>query len=496
MSISMKDLFSRQEIVGEIISLRNSLANHPEGLKMSLREAHKRLLAFADGNGFSRGCRRSEAIKIDFVVGEKELGEVIPQWVPVAGTTTLVRDNITGERRFREDFAGETRTVEGILARSHITYEDFPFKTYHTYYDWNFHVRYDKQYTYLISPVNHEGEMECEWDTAFLPSWAWPQDGDRVWLVGRWIYDCGHPKNNLHRSELHPIKAVASFRTQATDFAGNSGPTRANHAILFIGRDGGYWRQPINDQDYAFDLYLPPKPYAEAVPRFKVVPQTGTLPVQPQITPFPANEPRALRVVIPLKGVEPHPENYGVIISAGWSDPRGTEAAAVKRFRVTVEEILMDANLDPDAFDKDEWYVYVGINGRWKVWKSLSGESHKLNYSVELPLHPSDQIHITACGFEADEINGLMGRDIGLSFAELFDLGRLRDNAEKIRDGFLSLGISGLGTGKFWEEFNINNEPLDRDSFFSQFHPPQGLDTVTVASPQKGYRLRYKIEAI
>ena len=61
----------------------------------------------------------------------------------------------------------------------------------------------------------------------------------------------------------------------------------------------------------------------------------------------------------------------------------------------------------------DEWYVYVGVNGRWNVWKSLSGASHRLNYSVDLALHPSDHIHITACGFEADEIDNLMGHDIG-----------------------------------------------------------------------------------
>ena len=44
MSMSMRDLFSRQGIAGEVISLRHSLANHPEGLQMSLREAHRRLL--------------------------------------------------------------------------------------------------------------------------------------------------------------------------------------------------------------------------------------------------------------------------------------------------------------------------------------------------------------------------------------------------------------------------------------------------------------------
>ena len=336
MTISVKELFGRQGIEGEVISVRNSLANHPDGIKMGLREAHLRLLTLADGNGVARGCRRPGSLTLGVPgIFEKDVGLELPGWVPVAGETQVVRDNTSGETiiRFREDFAGETRTVEGILARSHITYTDFPFRPWHTFYDWNFHVRVDRQYTYLHSPTNvldDDGLIECEWDTAFLPDWAWPQDGSRVWMVGRWIYDCGHPTANGHKSEIHPPKALVSFRSEAVQFDGNQGPVRANQAVLFIGRDGGYWRQPINDQNYAFDLYLPPKPYEEAVPVLKTEPQTGALPVQPQFTPFPAGAPRALRVVIPLKGVEPHPENYGAIISAGWSDPRRTESAAVR----------------------------------------------------------------------------------------------------------------------------------------------------------------------
>lgn len=153
MSISMRDLFSRQGIAGEVISLRHSLVNHPEGLKMSLREAHRRLLTPADGDGFSRGCRRPESVKIglsipvvDFTLFEQGIGGVLPSWVPIAGTTHIFREPTTGETGFRADFAGETRTLEGILVRSKIAANDFPFKPWHTYYDWNFDVRVDTQY--------------------------------------------------------------------------------------------------------------------------------------------------------------------------------------------------------------------------------------------------------------------------------------------------------------------------------------------------------------
>jgi hypothetical protein len=374
--------------------------------------------------------------------------------------------------------------VEGILTRSKVTHTDFPFQPWHTYYDWNFYIRVDPQYTYLHSESNlrdHGGVIECEWDTAFLPSWAWPQDGDRIWVVGRWIYDCGHPEAHGHKTELHPPKAVASFRSEAVTFAGNRGSTRAQQAVLYIGRNGGYWRQPINDQDYAFDLYLPPKPYGEAEPRWTVVSQTGPLPVQPHITPFPAYAPRALRVVIPLKGVEPHPEAYGAIISGGWSDPRGTEVTAVHRVRVRVDEILMDA-----ATPFQAWYVYIGINGRWHVSEGLNvlvNSANPLNYAVDLDLHYTDRVHITACGFVRNDIHRLMGRDLSLSWAEVSFPDNAHDNAEKIRGGFLSLGLD-LAS-------EIENQRLGT---ISSTHSPHPLEPVTVASTDGvGYQLRYRV---
>ena len=474
MSISLRELFTRQNIEGEAISLRHSLANHYQGLQLGLREAHQRFLQHTDGNGFARGCLRPDTVKIDYGFGERALGEILPAWVAVV-----------------DDAAGETRTLEGILTESKAPSNDFPFKPWHTRYDWNLDVRLDRQYTYLHSQSNlqdHGGVMECEWDTAYFPIWAFPQSGDRVWVVGRWIYDCGHPEAHGHKSELHPIKAIASFRQEAAQFVGNRRPTQANTAVLFIGREGGYWQQPINDQNYAFDLHLPPKPYEEAVPVWTIQPktgqpQTGALPVAPQITPYPASAPKSLRIVIPLKGVEPHPNNYGAIISGGWSDPRGTESNKTQSFRVTIEEIFMDANLDP--IGADEWYVYIGVNGRWQLWSSLGGKSRRLDYVVDLNLHPSDRIHITATGREADEINDLIGKDIGLSWAAVSDRTKLTENAKKIRSGFLKLGPK-LVAG-------IENEAI---SVFSEYHSPSPLSSVVVTSPKKDYRLRYKIEAL
>lgn len=453
MDISLRELFTRQDIQGEVISLRNSLSNHYQGLQLSLREAHSRFLQIADGK--ARGCHS----------GSLGFGKVIPAWVSA--------------------HPDDTRTLEGVLIKSKITSTDFPLKPWHTYYDWNFIVKPDLQYTYLISPVNEalrkdEYLMECEWDTGSLPSWAWPQAGDRIMIVGRWIYDCGHPDGNQYRSEIHPPKALVSFRREGTLLPGNLGSTPTNNAIVFIGREGGYWQQNINDQNYAFDLYLPPQPYAEAVPKWSVISKTGILPVQPQITPLPANNPRYLQVVIPLQGVLPHPEQYGAIISGGWSDPKQTESAKMQRIRVTISRILMDGDYDTGD---DEWYVYIGINGRWRVWETIGGDSEVLNYSVDLDLHPEDEIHVTACGFEADLVHDYMGRSSGLSWSKISN----PKMPESERDAIAKQLLKQLA-GSFGDQ----NEAI---GLFSSKHSAttRGVITPNPTSDKRDYRLEYTI---
>ena len=421
-----------------------------------------------DGNAIARGCREPSSIKIGIPGLAKNVGEVIPSWVQA---TPKPRDH-------RKQ---PPRTAEGILTESRITSTDFPLKPWHTYYDWNFFVRVDPEYRDLLSEANikdHDGLLECEWDTAFFPTWAWPQRGGRIWIVGRWIYDCGHPSKNGYKTEIHPPKAVATFRSEAVRLPGNRGATRANTAVVYIGRKGGYWTSPINDMNYDFSFRLPPKPFKGAVPKFKVTSKTGRLPVRPKITPSPASNPRELKVHIPLKGVRPHPAEYGVLISGGWSDPKGAEAKRIIPVRVNIEKIFMDANKDP--IGRDEWYVYVGINGRWRVFESLGGSSKTLNHRVNLALHPSDRIHVTVCGFEADSIHDLMGARTGVKskmVSERSTLSQAKEVAKVIRNKFLSLRV------------NEN----DAIGTLSKQHRASTTGTFTVKAPSKNYRLRYTI---
>jgi hypothetical protein len=82
----------------------------------------------------------------------------------------------------------------------------------------------------------HHLDMEVEWDNASLmkvnddddrtwgavPEYVWPAVGDRVWVEGRWVFDCGHPsvpkvlpedrKYVKYSTEIHPPRALVTFR--------------------------------------------------------------------------------------------------------------------------------------------------------------------------------------------------------------------------------------------------------------------------------------------
>lgn len=455
MPTSIRDLFGRQGIPNQAISIRDSLAHHVDGHHLTLRQAATRFLQPVSGDGYARGCKRPTQI----IAGE--LAYVVPSWVSV--------DN------------RETRTLEGVLTKSRVTRTDFPLKPWHTYYDWNYFIRLDKQYTYLHSRSNildHGNVIECEWDTAFLPEWTWPQDGDRIWMVGRWIYDCGHPDANGHKTELHPPKAVATFANEAARLPGTSGPVRTTRATLYIGRRGGYWTQSITDQNYTFHLQLPPKPYPEAQPSWTVTPRTA-MPVALQITPQPAHDPRHLRVVVPLRGVSPQPDEYGAIIHGGWRDPRATQSSPIQRIRVRLTKIFMDG--DYDTFG-DEWYLYVGINGRWNVWESIGGSSKSVNYSVDLDLHSGDPVKVTACGFEADLMHDYMGDDSGYTWTQISDPNLTTAQREAIEDKV------------FWQLAGSFTDENDAIGHFSHAHPSTARGRFVRASDKNDYRLEYVIE--
>ncbi|HVH73135.1 MAG TPA: hypothetical protein VNB49_18775, partial [Candidatus Dormibacteraeota bacterium] len=119
---------------------------------------------------------------------------------------------------------------------SEVSEEDIPWN--HYTHDFTFKVVPDAPYQRLLSSwVNRDGttgvhtDMEVEWDNASAmdvhddldrvwggaPEFVWPAVGDRVWVEGRWIFDCGHPNSSDRRfvqfsTEIHPPRALVAFR--------------------------------------------------------------------------------------------------------------------------------------------------------------------------------------------------------------------------------------------------------------------------------------------
>jgi hypothetical protein len=436
-----------------------------------------------DANGIARGCRRPGTLKITWGFGSRDVGILLPSWTEATSAPGAPSDGPV--------------TVTGLLENSRISGTDFPLRPWHSTYDWNFLVRPDPQHRRLLSTANVQddhGIFECEWESSCVPGWALPQQGQRIWMVGRWIYDCAHPLAHGYKTEIHPPKALVSFRSEGVDFPGNPGPTRATQAVVFIGRDGGYWQTDINDQDYEFSFAMPPRP-AGAEPRIVVTPKMGNwfifprkLPVDPVIDLSVWKLGGTVNVKIPLKGLRPHPDDYGMIVSAGWSDPQRVERKQVHRVRVTVDRLLMDANLDPVG--SDEWSLHVGINGRWKVLHNQSGDVCTVNHSVLLDLHPDDRIRITVCGYEADTADDFMGRPSGVNpvlVGSPSPTNAAADAAGKIRNAFLS-GI-------------FNGTPEENDAISTFFHesvPPIGPGKTRARehSPGKDYRVEYTVERV
>ena len=114
----------------------------------------------------------------------------------------------------------------------------------------------DPGYRWLVGTANYlegdpdepgRGTLEVEWETqnggstaAYgqgtigLPLWTNPTVGDRVYVVGRWILDAGHPEFG-DRTEIHPPRLVATLRQRPSVSFG----APAAQVDLYVSGHGG-----------------------------------------------------------------------------------------------------------------------------------------------------------------------------------------------------------------------------------------------------------------
>jgi hypothetical protein len=267
-----------------------------------------------------------------------------PVWTPILkdplhpfpSDVTILEGRVLGNN---EKFQSRTllpRESTTDQAPSEVAEEDLPWN--HFTHDKTLDVVPDPGYKHLLSSFvladgtvqSHEA-MEVEWENGSvgsevvndnivraedfvwggLPTFAWASVGDRVWIAGRWIFDCGHPGSGdvahvEYSTEIHPPRVMVVFRLnhrvsllktglegdQATGEAapstwlpvtGGSTILPVTEADILVSGNGGGANDicnlinrhisivsghiddcaltspviPVNDRNYVFDVYPP-----------------------------------------------------------------------------------------------------------------------------------------------------------------------------------------------------------------------------------------------
>lgn len=371
-----------------------------------------------NGNAKRSGCRTG---------GIRDINRTEPSWVDVDP-----RDH-------------RTKILEGLVVASHVTHEDFPFN--HDSHDHNTYILPDPASRGLMSDANHGATsrdhrpaMEVEWESKHYPLAYWPVPGDQAWVMGRHIFDCGHPP---YRTEIHPPVATAYTRAEPHLFAGDAAPSDARKSYIFIGNQGGYYVTKAGGRDYVINVPMPPKPAGPAVTaRFEIVqPPPRGMPA-PVLTPRTIDGKPMLEVRIPLSNVadptrtwdlyewiprarkamralrpgDPRrnvwpkidrPTNvfaYGTVVASSWrSAPTlpGREKA-YRELEVTFDSVKVHHDRDPF---KGEWNLYVRANGTWiKVpEKSVNdGDTIRIGRRVSVIVPEDGRLTLFSHGWEDD----------------------------------------------------------------------------------------------
>jgi hypothetical protein len=166
---------------------------------------------------------------------------------------------------------------DGANQPSIVSHEDF--MSWHYAHDADLFVTPDPEYRWTLSDVSflgelddHEfGRLEIEWETLNggrgtwesygtgdigLPLWAMPTVGDRVYAVGRWVLDNGHPPAH---TEIHPPRLFASMRKRPAPVPAGprcgapSAPMRSAQLDVYVSGHGGGSNQFYDGLSAALD---------------------------------------------------------------------------------------------------------------------------------------------------------------------------------------------------------------------------------------------------
>jgi len=327
------------------------------------------------------------------------------------------------------------RSAQGVVRVSHVAKEDAPGE--HDSHDYNANLQVDAASRYLLGgdPQSQTGNyapgdpeesrrLHFEYESAAVPSFAWPSDGDHAKLWGSWIWDCGHWTDGGgqivgERTEFHPLTAMVV--TRKTPYLPR---TTQSQTDVFISSDGTRARavercalalQPISPSEYGPDFRQCARDDASR----RVQPVRGTYRFRVAAPPKPSRGARlfyrvmsrirgasgtervrrtahGLRVAVTMPAKAPsyaRPVRYGKSFFVGWT---GLQRTRPTPLRVTLDTLTI-RHADPDLTESDpssgKWNLYLNINGYLKLlndWVPALGsvrDGQKLTINRTVPIN-------------------------------------------------------------------------------------------------------------
>jgi hypothetical protein len=282
---------------------------------------------------------------------------------------------------------------------------DDPFT--HTSYDFTFNVKPDPPYEHLLGTGNFEGRssetarLHTERESLTFSTWAWPDRGDRIAMVGSWVWDCDHTTATGEHTEIHPFRLLWVERNPG-------GPSRRSpfgdrEADLFATFTG----TPADDQAICASKTKGDRVAFEACLATPVerVPLAGTYEFILKAGKKPSPNARLVyRVHDRFKPSIPIPVTKlkdGIKVTVDASHAQGIERRffvgwrpVEKRpvhLRVRLDSLLVRRAMDPGCPPYDlecpfkdestlvgqvtkspgEWNVYIDAAGIWTPWKPV-----------------------------------------------------------------------------------------------------------------------------
>lgn len=365
-----------------------------------------------------------------------------PQWAYV---------NKSHRPRYLRGVARNARPTETDLFRAHDSY------------DMNVFFHPNARYANYLGTANirkpktqdkdERNTMELEWEQRAYKLFAWPTAGDRVEVMGSWIWDCGHwgpqdfndpnyfepgtqpgEKVTGERTEIHSPRMMIVHRRWPSTSARGDAVTDA-----FISSEGtfargveqhtaGYCDQPedvcsqwvpVNDRNYSFVAKAPPRPNGARRLRWRIIDHGSTNAPEPRVTPGRGG----IKVTVPFKGWGKRGDKmvFAKEIRVGWDVPRRTQ-----HLRVRLLHLRWAVELDgaqpftcvpeqpctgepQDSQPPDEVNVYIDVAGQWRQLKvpglmsAAPGDKFDLSDTFDVYVSPKSRWRVLGRGRECDQ---------------------------------------------------------------------------------------------